>query len=228
MIDAYLDGLLDEDDRRALERRMEAEPALREAAELQRRIDEALCRSFGVETAPRMAAPKPKPRVARRVWAYAAAAAIVFAAAVVVLIQSLQGPATQPWKARPPAESFASAYQQELDAGFTPGWVCETDQEFADTFDRYLGQPLVLTAAPGVEALGLSLKPVQSRRTMAVLARVDGEPVIVFVVRPSPDQAPPPRVDEGLNIFPIELDGVAAYEVTPLDQPRVLELLKEP
>ena len=46
-LDAYLDGLLDEEDRRAFEERLESDETLRREVELQRRIDENLRSRFG-------------------------------------------------------------------------------------------------------------------------------------------------------------------------------------
>jgi len=120
--------------------------------------------------------------------------------------------------------TLASVYHREMEAGLKPTWKCENDEEFAGTFRDRLGQPLLLAQVPDdVEALGLSYRPAISLQTVLMLARVNGQPAVVFVdksTRDRPDRAQPA---DGLNVFRRELGVFVLYEVTPLDHPRLLE-----
>ena len=72
--------------------------------------------------------------------------------------------------------------------------------------------------------LGLSYPGGLSRDTTAVLCRVDDAEVVVFIDRLDRDD---PRVAENddprLNVFRQERFGLVFYEVTPLDEPRMID-----
>jgi len=121
------------------------------------------------------------------------------------------------------SESLVTIYAQQIDNGFVPGWVCETDEEFAKTFGGTFQQPLLLAAAPGVEALGLSYNVALGSRTVMLLARVDGEPVLVFAGSTGfYDVAPPAGNNRRLNVFERQIGLVKLFEVTPFETPRLL------
>jgi hypothetical protein len=70
--------------------------------------------------------------------------------------------------------------------------------------------------------LGLSYPGGLSRDTTAMLCKVDGKPVMVFVDRPSKDQPlAVEHADAKTHVFRQERDGLVFYEVTPLDGPKV-------
>ena len=50
-------------------------------------------------------------------------------------------PGEYPHRVRKPMHA---AYWDKVASGFAPDWVCKTDEEFASTFERRLGQPLLL------------------------------------------------------------------------------------
>ncbi len=65
-----------------------------------------------------------------------------------------------------------------------------------------------------------------SRYTTTMLARVDGQPVMVFVDRRENDeQIVPPDPKTGLHLFRKELGDLVLYELTPFAEPRVMEYL---
>jgi hypothetical protein len=241
-LEAYLDGQLDEREAAAFVETMRRDPDLRQQAELQGRIDGALARLFHVEQPSRSAisaaltgAPATEPatlppaaplRGTRLYWSVAAAAAAAAVAWALV---------AGPWSAREDGPAFAARplaeiYQDAVAAGFEPTYECREAERFAATFSERQGQPLQLLAMPpGSRMLGLAYVGGLSRQTTAMLCVVDGQPVMAFVDLASADQPGAASVgDAKLHVFRQERDGLVFYEVTPFDQPRVLDFLATP
>jgi hypothetical protein len=235
-LEAYLDGLLDDADRADFEAALAGEPALRAAVELQGRIDASLTRTFSA-TAPSeqqvatLLASKPaaaaEPGSVR--WTRVAWIASGLAAAAAVAWALLGNPLSErrgddrQFAARP----LPDVYREALANGFEPAYNCSEAERFADTFDRRQGAPLKLLKLPvGVRMLGLAYPGGLSRDTTAMLCRVDGQPVMVFVDRRTADQAfATDHSDKLVRVFRSEREGLVFYEVTPLDKPRVLDFL---
>jgi len=115
-------------------------------------------------------------------------------------------------------------YQQSVESGFQPDWVCEDDRQFAETFQRRQGQALLLKPIPEGNMIGLAYLKGLTHNTTAMLAHVEGESVIVFVDRLPYDTHPEePSWWSGLHLFRKELVGLVLYEITPLAEPRVLD-----
>jgi len=123
---------------------------------------------------------------------------------------------------------LADVYHETVEFGFEPYYVCDEDDRFRDTFYYRHGQALRLVETPpGRRMVGLSYLHGISRHTTAMLARVDGEPVIVFVDqldRDRPMKAPDPAT--GLHQFRRELGNLVMYEVTPRKQPVMMDYLE--
>jgi hypothetical protein len=249
LLEAYLDGLLNDADRAAFEASLRDDPVRQRQVELQMEIDGALDRLFTVETpshaqlaaalasalASATPAPSPAPvslpprptAVSRGARTYWAGAAAVAAALVISTMAALLW--SQPKSSGPAfaAEPLAAIYEDAVDCGFEPTYECREADRFAATFQQRQGIPLQLAAMPtGMRMLGLSYVHGLSRKTTAMLCYVDGKPVVVFVDRVENDR---PVIAEtpadGLNIFRDERDGLVFYEVTPFDKPRVTSLL---
>jgi hypothetical protein len=238
MLDAYLDGVLDETQRQEFEARIEQDPALRHEVDKQRRIDAAMKRccpvpdvdvllNRAIETASRPV------RSHGLLFKIGRIAAMIAAGVLVVLaVQWAVGPG----KPKPLGEGtytvlgLETSYRQVVDEGFTPLWRCETDKEFAETYGYRLGQPLVLGALPaGIEALGLSYIPAISFDTIALLATVDSQRVIVFADHTrAVDNTQTELANPGLHLFQRRVGDLMLYELTPLDTPTVLDLLLIP
>jgi hypothetical protein len=139
------------------------------------------------------------------------------------------------WNLRPGAphrvvfkeRPLAEVYQETIAYGFEPYYVCEEEERFRSTFYYRHGAALKLgELPPGREMVGLSYPPSISRHSTAMLARVDGEEVMVFVDKLSRDRPiEPPPPESGLRMFRRELQGLVMYEVTPLDEPRMMDFL---
>ena len=119
--------------------------------------------------------------------------------------------------------ALAEIYSRCVEDGFRPKWVCSDDREFAETFQTRQGLPLLLRPESQDMMVGLSYLQGITELTTVMLARVEGEPVLVFVDKLSSDTSPAdPSWSSGLNLFRKELDELVLYELTPLEESRVL------
>ncbi len=248
--EAYFDGLLTGDERAAFEAALRANPQWQRQAELQARIDRSLERQFQVDVPTRdriaaalsakvadsagpealrvthapSSAAKSADAPMRRYWA---AAAVAAAAAVIAVVLSAPwdfGRSRQPHFAPRP---LADIYRQAVAAGFEPSYDCREPERFAAALESRQGKPMRLLAMPdGMQMLGLAYTGGLSRNTTAMLCRVDGEPVMVFVDRASEDQpVADDNVGDDLHVFRQERDGLVFYEVTPRPEPSAAELI---
>jgi hypothetical protein len=128
----------------------------------------------------------------------------------------------------PPIKTAAAYYNTELARGFEPDWVCANDQEFADTFRQRLGQAMVLKEMPaGSKMLGLDYAPVLTPLTIALLATVDDQSVMVLIDRLSADNPELINADcANLQVHRRVVGSLVLYELTPLPQARVLDFLQ--
>jgi len=124
--------------------------------------------------------------------------------------------------------ALAEIYENRVESGFKPKWVCEDDREFAETFFNRNGQAIVLKALPdGIEMVGLAYLAGMGPTTTTLMARVDEQPVMVFIDQAEEDFLPEtPGWFSGLYLFREQRDGLVFYELTPLDQPRVAQCLQ--
>lgn len=247
LLEKYLDGLLNDEELAAFAEVLRTDPARRRQVELQARIDGALGQLFQV-TAPtreelaatlaRVAAPRqsvpfqeiprtsaassPRPG-SRLYWGVVGVAAAAAIAWVIVTFASSKPGADQPFFA---AQPLAEIYRAAVASGFEPSYDCREPERFAAAFAQRQGKPLRLLAMPpGMVMLGLGYVGGLSRQTTAMLCRVDGKPVMVFVDRASADQSSAVAgAGEDLHVFRDERDGLIYYEVTPWDEPRVTRL----
>ena len=126
-----------------------------------------------------------------------------------------------------PQRDLLTIYREEVAAGFTPDWECRDNERFAEVFDDWLGSPLVIASLPHAEGTwGLSYVNSFSRRTMALLAEIEGQPVMVFVDVPGNDVPVSIPPETGLNLFRRQTEQFVMYEVTPFDEPNVLPRLQ--
>ncbi len=232
ILDAYVDGRLDDDEVAAFERQLVSQPDLRTEVERQQQINETLRRIVRppsrehlqaiADNEVRTVAPR-----GRRPWTplrrfgiAAAVAAGVFGGWQIWRVVPTSPADTyqrQPWR------SFATVYHDWVAEGFEPAWVCADDREFAESFRSVLGHGLVLAELPpDTEALGLSYCHSLTPQTTCLLAEVEGHKVVVFVDRLERDTAQPGPGTEGLNLFRRELGGLVLYEMTPLEEPALL------
>lgn len=124
---------------------------------------------------------------------------------------------------------FEGWYRMAVKEGFEPDVVCTTEPQFKEFTRKQLGQPLLLANVPSsVAALGWSYANCLSPDTATLLVRVDRRPVMVFMDKLSNDKSMQIDPGTGLRAFRRVVDAVVLYEVTPLAQPRVLDLFVNP
>jgi hypothetical protein len=236
LLDLYTDGLLSGPERLAFERRLELEPELRDALELQRRMDTSLRRTFVAPPAPQA----PAPPAAAMPWLQRMRRSRLMAAAAVLLIALGAWRVFEFFRAQRHPElvqerypdqrlvqlPMDKVYRVELDRGFKPQWICKDEREFVTTFWHKLGIGATLDPLPaGRQSLGLSFTPSVSPDTVGMLGRVDGAPVMLFVDRLDRDCAQT-LSDGGLKLFRREVGALVIYEVTPLDRPSLMEHIR--
>lgn len=246
----YLDGLLTGPDLAAFERALETDADLRRELEMQERVDQSLRRvmpytpreiRFDGAGAPAASPARPELRLVpaegpapdarergsfpwRRLRWYAAAAAVLLVAAVAVNILTRE---------RVPLIPPDLVYARLIDGGFKPEFVCTTDEAFAKAVRDQFGQALVARAADGLALLGWAYgNQYEGRvigfRSLVLLTRVDGDPVVVLMDRVSEDRSLGVPADSGLRLFRKRIGNLVCYEITPREKPVVLDRLYDP
>lgn len=233
-LDAYLDGLTEGAERESFEREIGGDPELRAQVDAQSAIDASLKRVFA-PPAPvvppldgTVSAPPRKHWTARPMPA-SIAMPLAAAAVLIISVSSWQW-----WHYKPPIQprqsfgSIGEVYRTTLARGFNAQYFCETDRQFATTFNYWLDQPLLPNRPDHVDWVGISRSRVRSEQTAYILLKVDGREVMVFVERYDPDAAPPPAPGAGLHIHLKRINQLMLYEVTASETPQVLDLFYEP
>ena len=129
----------------------------------------------------------------------------------------------------PQAIALDDLYRQQVGKGFTPDWVCKDQQEFASYFAGRFGQPLMIHDASACAAmLGLSYTGGVTKASMGMLGTADGKNVLVVVDQAANDGKMKMSHPDGLKLFRRKIGSLMLYEVTPLDQPRLLEMFYQP
>ena len=125
---------------------------------------------------------------------------------------------------------LAEIYRETLAHGFKPYYECHDQERFAFTFATRQGQPLQLAQLPADRRmLGLSYSGGLSRDTTAMLCRVQGQPVIVFVDRLEADQVlAVQNSGPDLHVLRKEYHGLVFYEVTPFAESQMMDYLVVP
>ena len=123
----------------------------------------------------------------------------------------------------------AEYYNAELASGFEPEWVCKDDEEFGTTFRDRLGQALKFNPSTqaGTRMIGLDYTKVLSPQTVSLLAECSGTKVVVLIDRRERDNTDAIHAGCGsLNVFRREIGPLVLYEMTPLEQAHILDLLE--
>ena len=170
----------------------------------------------------------PRPRGTTR---WMAAALITVAAGVVWLAIGLRlsdpVPHIEPYFQQ---RSLVSLYRESLANGFQPYYYCDDPARFGDTFQQRQRVRVELDETPADRNMvGLSYLGGLSRDTTAMLARVGGEAVIVFVDRKDFDNRSlfqdVESTDTGMYVHRSELGELVLYEVSPFATPQMIPYL---
>jgi hypothetical protein len=241
-LDAYLDGTMPPEQRRAFEARLGADAELRRAVEQQRKIDQSIRRlmmspakcstaiqsaaapSHTMRTGPDGVAGVVRPSLLKR---FAVAALLMLA----VLSALWAAWSVLPLQRNPhelPQLTAAQYYDKKV-RRFEPYWVCKSDQQFTDTFRGRFGQALLITAMPAnISSKGIDYCHTISPKTLAVLMTADDQKIIVLVddAGANADRTIRPRA--GLHVHTRTVGKLKLTEISPIDQPRTLELFFDP
>jgi hypothetical protein len=246
-LEAYLDDRMSEAERADFEASLQDDHERRRAVETQQAIDAAIARTLAPPSEPALrgianaavreharaagARAPSRPRGLRLV--VPGGRPLALAAALVLLVfgawmigEALRpGPSGGNTYTPPPPRGLVAVYDEIVDGGFSPDFVCRDEAEFVSWFVDQFGAPLrLLDEVPAdVAVLGLGYRRALSPETIELLVMTDDTPVVVFVdrrERDRPDLVPPPEA--GLNGFRREVGPLVLYEVSPLDGPRVL------
>lgn len=232
-VEAYVDGVLEGEERARFEADMASSPALRAEVRAAQRIDAALRRRFEPPVSIPLPAGVEHVRVGRRfvAWGGLAAAVLVIVGLAAFLVAD-RGPRIDPARLTP----VEVVYRRQVDRGFVPEWKCETDEEFAQVSRDRFGQALLVKdLPPDVEVLGWAYSGagghfVVSREEMLLLVRRGRERIMAVVDRAEHDR--PVNVsgefDPPLHVFRGELGALVVYELTPGDGPVVVDRLVNP
>ncbi len=232
-VERLLDGLSSVPEKDAVREKLRAEGLGGDVA-LHDVIDSALRRRFPVVAAPpqqvaELVAAAEHARSAAG-WRSAVIAAASLAAMVLIAFAWGQRGSRDMTPFFEPAPLVA-LYHEAVQQGFEPYYECEDPERFAAVFAKRQDQPLRLDEmSPGSRMLGLSYPGGLSRDTTAMLCKVDGQPVMVFVDRLDADQQSSAitAAGDGLRVFRSELAGLVLYEVTPLKESRAAPYLAAP
>lgn len=221
-LERYLDGPMDMGEASAFEARLAMDPALRSRVEAQRSIDASLRSAFAPDAAG-LALHEPRGRsIVARIgwWRFAAVLALGALAVATYLLRAryMHGDRMEP----------LAAYRQIADEGMVPHVVCTTPDTFADFTLKQFGHKVQMSAPATVTLVGWSYDPVVlSENSCALLAKVGRDDVVVFMDDASKDRSIALRSSgPGLHVFKRVAAGLVFYEVTPREQPALLEGFK--
>jgi hypothetical protein len=236
-LERYLDGLLSPEQARAFEQAAAANPALADALATARRIDSSLRSSFDFATpapAPRLALVKeqaasagPTARPRARLWRSAAVAAVLALVGGGLLLTLNAGPwARKPFPGPIAAGAAFAAISRE---GFKPEFVCKTDEEFVRLIRERFADDLSLRGTPEIELVGWSYaaegRPIRTPYTLAMLCRVKGQEVLVLIEGYNKEDREIKDAGPGRRAFSRRFGSLIVFELTPWDQPIVLDQL---
>jgi hypothetical protein len=243
-LDAYLDGQLGGAERAAFEARLARDPALAGARDAQRQIDGRLRGLFvvppfiplpingnppsGANGHPANGHPVAPAAAAGKAGGWTALkSAILSTKGLVVglaLLTSLLGvgawlaffrPAPPP---PPQGLTFAEIFQKQVN---TPPDGAIDDARVASHASATIGHPIRLKGrSANLKLVSMSSAHVMSPHTFVLQARYEGQDVLLLADRACEDV--PAGHSCGMNQFRREVGGVVLYELTPLDQPMLL------
>ncbi|MEC9373523.1 MAG: hypothetical protein VYC34_06750 [Planctomycetota bacterium] len=255
-LDPFIDKSLDAEQRRAFERRLERDAALREEVELQARIDEGLRRLFdrpsqqGVSPALRLtestAGAEPGARPRRRF------AMLLPIAAAAVVAMTFAGVWWAMRPTAPPSSSLAVVdrerptrvdvanhpsdleliynYQANTNE-FTPRVVCAPGPEFVEYMLTRFDRPLDFrqqAGAPTVIGWDYGAPTFSMMTTQLLATEEDGPGVVVLMDRIEDDKPVVLPPGSGLHAHRREVGGIVLYEITPSPAPELLDLFFVP
>lgn len=218
LIFAYLDGELDAPQQAEFDRLCESDASFNNRLQSLQTMNEGLRLLSRVEQS---AVSKPASR--RRWIAYAALLAITTALFIYM-------------NPKAPIQTFdAGALYTRISQDFEPQHICDTPEKFREYTQTAYGKPIEANFDTPLQLVGWRYmggavynpdKPPRKPITRILMAMTaDGTPVLAFFVPkglPKPEIAP----GSGFKLYTRSNRSVTVYEVSPLDSPQVLTILK--
>ncbi len=119
---------------------------------------------------------------------------------------------------------LALEFERQTAGGFTPAIVCTTDEAFAEWTRVAFGQPLEPRGlASNIELLGWSTSQLVPNYAGLLLARVDGQGVMVVMDKPKELGSAADGKIGVLRTFERHIGKVRLIEVTPLEKPMLVD-----
>lgn len=204
-LDRYLDGQMSPAESSAFEARLRDEGGLRRELELQRRVDSAIHSLRGPIPAGidigRLLSRVGAPRFRWRRWV--AAAVLVLVACVATYFV---------WPSAMPVQ----VYEREVAAGMIPAKVCKDDAEFRHYTEERFGKAFTLADVPtNLEIIGWKYDYSVSPTMSMLLAKYDGEPIVVLIDLKRRMIPIEPGVYGKLHVMTHQTRGVSFIEISP-------------
>lgn len=213
------DGRLPEEAAEALRARALTDSALADELRLQDEVTASIRRSFALPAQMPVTLPPSRanasPLRLRRL-AFLAVAALV-------LIAAYLGWATL----NPPMVDATRVYAAIARGGFAPMTICTTEPAFRQFMTDTFGQDITFNAETGINMAGWSYNlGIHGPGTAALLAKVDGKDVVVFIERSANVHGGLQVEQPGLKVLRRQIGNLVFDEVTPLDRPVVADSLR--
>lgn len=201
--------------------------------QLQEKINASLARNFPskpteesvhrekIETLISNSKLKERPKVVARIWALAASVLLLIG--IAFWWYSNQGPSGPGFT----PISLATLYEDTVEGGFKPYYVCDDPVRFAAEFEKRQGVPLRLGQLPEhKQMVGISYIGGVSRKTTSMLGSVNGKPVLVFVDNLSDDDEQMRSQvgkHDGYHVSRATKDGLVFYEISEYEDAQLIE-----
>ncbi|MEO0475070.1 MAG: hypothetical protein AAF085_03740 [Planctomycetota bacterium] len=243
-LEDYMDGRMTAEQRAAFQQRIEDDPVLAAEFKLQQRVDDAIGRLHAADmqrvastrdamldrlrqgSPAEMTEPVKASRSPVFRWAAFGGIAAVIALAAILLFSSIG-----------PNDSYedmqfvevATVYQDEVEAGFAPDWVCD-NQRFTETIQEKLGRTVALSPMPDDRRmLGLSYVPRARQDSVVMLGQYSDQDVLVFFdLAELADEFYALEVNDGLYVHQRDLGDLRMIEVSPEEMPVFLDYVSRP
>jgi hypothetical protein len=233
-IDAYVDGLMDHDERAAFEGRIAADAKLRAQVELQNLIDDRIRATMAPPPVP---APLPAPTTPRSPLSMPRTGLPAWARIAAVLALVASGAAAfmwAPWrtwfKPQPSVLTANAVMKRLVDDGFKPIWTCDNDEKFLAYTKEKLGIQFLVHPSSDVQVVGWTyaggLLADSKENAQVLLARAGNEHVIV-AMGPARDDREIRRDCNSLNVHKSVHHGVVMYEISRLDHPVIINAIED-
>lgn len=219
---SYIDGELAGAQLQSFEKQLQSDPELKAKLNTLRSIEQGLMNlSESTEPNPHHISVLQTHRASRAKW-------IGYAAVIVIMVSLfLFNPLNSP-------RTFdAGVSYTKVTRSFEPQIVCDTPEKFALYTQEGFGRTINADFETPIQLVGWRyLKPnykpeehSQEPATRILMAQTpDGSRVLAYFV---PKGLPKPVLEpsSNLHMYPTKINGVRIYEVSPLDQPVLLDLL---